>query len=117
MKKIFSAFAVMLCMSLSASAIDVDLQKGGNDPDTFPGDRSENTVVTASIDDQVLTVLFSDLTASQIVVKDSSNLTVFYQNYDSAYSAQAYLTSQVSGYYTLYIYAFDEWWIGCFCIE
>lgn len=73
--------------------------------------------VTASIDDQVVTVSFSELTASQIVVKDSANLTVFNQAYASAFSAQADLTSLASGYYTLYIYAMGNWWYGYFEIE
>jgi len=104
-------------MSLSAGAIDVDLEKEGPGFDPFPGGRTENTTVTASIDDQVLTIQFSELTASQIVVKNTANLTVFNQAYASAYSAQADLTSLVPGYYTLYIYAMGYWWYGHFEIE
>lgn len=117
MKKFFSALTIMLCISLVASAIDVDLVKNDPNPDPFPGDRSETESVTASINCQVLTVLFSELTASQIVVKDSADQTVFNQTYVSAYSAQANLTSLSSGIYTLYIYAMGYWWYGQFEIE
>lgn len=79
--------------------------------------RSIECEVVASIDGQVVTVSFSELTASQIVVKDSANLTVFNQTYVPAYSAQANLTSLVPGYYTLYIYAMGYWWYGHFEIE
>lgn len=117
MKRFFSALTVMLCISLGVCAIDVDLVKNDPNPDPFPGDRSETESVTASIDYQVLTVLFSQLTTSQIVVKDSADLTVFNQTYASAYSAQANLTSLSSGIYTLYIYAMGYWWYGQFEIE
>lgn len=104
-------------MSLSAGAIDVKLEKEGPGLDPFPEGRTAYTTVTASIDDNVVTVLFSELTTSQIVVKDSANLTVFNQTYAPAYSAQADLTSLVSGYYTLYIYEMGDWWYGHFEIE
>ena len=104
-------------MSLSAGAIDVDLEKEGPGLNPFPGDRSETTTVTASIDGQVVTVSFSELTASQIVVKTSANLTVFNQTYIPAYSAQADLTSLAPGGYTLHIYAMGDWWYGHFEIE
>ena len=86
----------------------------GFDPEDDP--RSA-TQVTASIDDQVVTVSFSELTASQIVVKNSANLTVFNQTYIPAYSAQADLTSLAPGCYTLHIYAMGDWWYGHFEIE
>ena len=79
--------------------------------------RSIECEVTASIDDQVVTVSFSELTASQIVVKNSANLTVFNQTYIPAYSAQADLTSLAPGSYTLHIYAMGDWWYGHFEIE
>lgn len=76
--------------------------------------RSIECEVTASIDDQVVTVSFSELTASQIVVTDSANLTVFNQTYAPAYSAQANLSLLPSGSYTLHIYALGSWWYGVF---
>ena len=85
----------------------------GLDPDDEPRSITE---VTASIDAQVITVSFSELTASQIVVRDSANLTVFDQTYASAYSAQADLTSLTLGHYTIYIYAYGEWWYGFFSL-
>lgn len=118
MKKIFSALTIMLCMSLSVGAIDVDLVKVDPSSDPLPPEsRSEISTLTASIDEQVLTVLFSELTTSQIVVKDSANLTVFNQTYSPAYSAQADLTSLPAGEYVVEIYAFGEWWTGDFEIE
>ena len=79
--------------------------------------RSIECEVTASIDGQVITVSFSELTASQIVVKDSASLTVFNQTYSTAYSAQADLSYLVPGFYTLYIYAMGDWWYGVFELE
>jgi hypothetical protein len=85
----------------------------GLDPDDEPRSITE---VTASIDEQVITVSFSELTASQIVVRDSANLTVFDQTYASAYSVQADLSSSTLGHYTIYIYAYGEWWYGFFSL-
>lgn len=82
-----------------------------------PDPRSIESVVTASIDSQVITVLFSELTTSQIVVKDSADLTVFNQTYASAYSVQANLSALPSGSYTLHIFALGSWWYGYFEIE
>lgn len=82
------------------------------------GSRTEQ-VVSASIDEQVLTVSFTDVTASSIVVYDATDpdTVLFSQNYAPAYSAQADLTSLPAGEYVVEIYAFDEWWIGDFEIE
>ena len=82
------------------------------------GSRTEQ-VVSASIDEQVLTVSFTDVTASSIVVYDATDpdTVLFSQNYAPAYSAQANLTSLPAGEYVVEIYAFDEWWIGDFEIE
>lgn len=87
-------------------------------PGPNTGSRSESAV-TASIDEQVLTVSFTDVTASSIVVYDATDpdTVLFSQNYSPAYSAQADLTSLPSGEYVVEIYAFDEWWIGDFVIE
>ncbi len=110
---------IFLMISVSMSAQHGIELKSGSVP--TPGEqtnpRSIECEVTASIDGQVITVSFSELTASQIVVKDSASLTVFNQTYSTAYSAQADLTSIVSGHYTLYIYAMGEWWYGVFELE
>ena len=116
MKKTILFLFVALIGQLMMADNNIDLMKGYPGPD--PEDKPRSiTEVTASIDGQVVTVLFSELTASQIVVKDSANLTVFNQTYAPAYSAQADLTSLVPGYYTLYIYAMGYWWYGQFEIE
>ena len=82
------------------------------------GSRTEQ-VVSASIDEQVLTVSFTDVTASSIVVYDATDpdTVLFSQNYAPAYSAQANLTSLPAGDYVVEIYAFGYWWIGYFEIE
>lgn len=82
------------------------------------GSRTEQ-VVSASIDEQVLTVSFTDVTASSIVVYDATDpdTVLFSQNYAPAYSAQADLTSLPAGDYVVEIYAFGYWWIGYFEIE
>ena len=84
----------------------------GLDPEDDP--RSITGVVTASINGQVVTVSFSEPTASQIVVKDSSNMTVFNHTYTPEYSVQVNLSLLPSGYYAIYIYAIDSWWYGYF---
>lgn len=84
----------------------------GLDPEDEP--RSSIVNVTASIESQVVTVSFNDLTTSQIVVTDSSNQTVYNQMYSASYSVQADLTSLPTGNYTLHIYAYGEWWYGYF---
>ena len=84
----------------------------------YTGSRSESAVI-ASINEQVLTVSFSDVTASSIVVYDATDpdTPLFTQNYSPAYSAQANLTTLPAGEYVVEIYAFDTWWIGEFEIE
>lgn len=82
------------------------------------GSRSGGSVF-ASIDEQVITVSFTDVTESSIVVYDVTNpdTVLFSQNYAPAYRAQADLTSLPAGEYVVEIYAFGYWWIGYFEIE
>ena len=106
--------SALFLLPLSVQGRDIVIEKD----DHHTGARSVDTsTITASIDDQVITVSFSDLTASQIVVKNSANLEVFNQTYIPAYSAQADLTSLAPGCYTLHIYAMGYWWYGHFEIE
>lgn len=106
--------AAVLTLPLFAST-PVSLKKK---PGPNTGSRSED-VVTASIDEQLLTVSFSNATASSIVVYDATDhdAALFSQNYSPAYSAQADLTSLPAGDYVVEIYAFGYWWIGYFEIE
>lgn len=104
----------MLCVSLSANAIDVDLEKGEPGLNPFPGDRSENSVVTASLDDQVLTITLNELNSSQIIITNLANQTVFNQSFAPSFSVQANLSSLPAGNYTLYVYAFGTYWYGSF---
>lgn len=114
MKKLLFLFVMLLSLNICARDIAVEKKTGSGDWEA--GGRTDQ-IVMAAIDCQVITVSFSELTSSQIVVKDSAELTVFNQIYGSAYSAQANLTSLSSGIYTLYIYAMGYWWYGQFEIE
>lgn len=82
------------------------------------GSRTEE-VVTASINQQVLTVSFSDVTASDILVYEESDpdTLLFSQTFTPAYSVEANLTTLPTGDYVVEIYAFGEWWTGSFYIE
>lgn len=115
MKKVLTTILLALfACQFSFAENNIHLIK--NEPVIDPGEdgRSIQTEVTASIDDQVVTVSFSELTASQIVVTDAANMTVFNQTYAPAYSVQANLSSLPSGSYTLHIYALGSWWYGVF---
>ena len=111
-------FILLSAFTFSAYAQHIEL-KGGSVP--VPGEptepRSIEFEVTASIYGQVVTVSYSELVASQIVVKSSANQIVFDQTYASAYSVQADLTSLPIGSYTIYVYVMDDWWYGDFVIE
>lgn len=104
--------AVIVTLPVFGSKNEIQVRKKG----THTGSRTE-VIVNASIEDQMLTVSFSDVTASSIVVYDATDTVVFSQNYTPAYSAQADLTSLPEGEYVVEIYAFDEWWTGDFEIE
>lgn len=116
-KKLLLLFLALIASVLYAND-DIPLWQG-NDPN--PGDptdpRSIVSLVTASIDGQVVTVSFSELTTSQIVVTDSADQTVFNQTYSAAYSAQADLSSLPTGNYTIHIYAYGAWWYGYFVLQ
>lgn len=116
-KKVFFSLlaAVLVSLPLIAGENDIFLRKK---PGHETGSRSESAV-SASINEHVLTVSFSDVTASSIVVYDATDpdTPLFTQNYSPAYSAQADLTTLPAGEYVVEIYAFDTWWIGEFEIE
>ena len=104
---------------MSTNAIDIDLIKGDPNPDPIPPeDRSVTATVTASLESQVLTIQFGELTSSQVVITDGlTNSTVWSNSYNPSYSVQANLTSLAAGSYTLYLYAYGVWWHGTFAIE
>ena len=106
--------AAIVTLPVFGSKHEIQVRKNG----THTGSRSE-VVVSASIEDQVLTVSFSDATASSIVVYEESDpdTVLFSQTYAPAYSVQANLTTLPTGDYVVEIYAFDEWWIGEFEME
>lgn len=114
-KTIFFLFAVLIGQLVMAdNNIHLVKESQGLDPEDDP--RSV-TQVTASIDGQVVTVSFNELTASQIVVTDAANMTVFNQTYAPAYSVQANLSSLPSGSYTLHIYVMGSLWYGVFYLQ
>lgn len=115
--KLLLVFLATISLTVVAND-DIPLSQGGVPPEGEPTDpRSITSGVTASIDGQVVTVSFSDLTTSQIVVTDPVNQTVFNQTYSAAYGALADLSSLSAGSYTIHIYAYGAWWIGVFSIE
>lgn len=117
MKKTFVFFCLFIFSQLLLAENNIHLVKNGPLIDPHDDGRSIENAVTASIDGQVVTVSFSELAASQIVVTDSAELTVYDQTYAPAYSAQANLFSLPSGSYTLHIYAFGMWWYGDFTLQ
>jgi len=117
-KKIFSVLILALVSSSLSANDDIPLwQEDPSGPGNPTNPRSIVSEITASIDGQVVTVSFSDLTTSQIVVTDPVNQTVFNQTYSAAYGALADLSSLSAGNYTIHIYAYGSWWIGTFSIE
>ena len=88
-------------------------------PGTSTGSRTIIGVVTATKCEQALTLSFSDLTESSVMVYEASDpdTVLFSQTYAPAYSVQANLTTLPAGDYVVEIYAFNEWWIGEFEME
>lgn len=113
MKKTFLFLMFTLSCGILMAENNIHLIKNGPliDPQDDPRSATE---VTASIDDQVITVSFEEMTASQIVVTNSSDIQVFNQTYSPAFSVQANLSTLPSGSYTLHIYALGYWWYGYF---
>lgn len=107
--------ATFVSFPLFAAENEIQLWKKG----TYTGSRTIECTINASLNEQILTVSFSDITASSIIVFEESapESVLFYQVYSPAYSVQAVLTSLTPGDYVVEIYAFDEWWTGCFIIE
>lgn len=113
-KIVIMLFAALFTLSLFAKDDIIVRKKAGHET----GSRTEE-VVTASINQQVLTVSFTDVTASSVVVYEESDpdTVLFSQTYAPAYTVQANLTTLPTGEYVVEIYAFDEWWTGDFEIE
>ena len=112
-RTLLSFLSLIFITSMMSANDDIPLwQDDGPEPGEPTTPRSIENLVTASIDGQVVTVSFSELTASQIVVTDSANQAVYNQTYPAAYSALADLSSLPAGNYTLHIYAYGYWWYG-----
>ena len=117
-RTLLSFLSLIFITSMMSANDDIPLwQDDGPEPGEPTTPRSIENLVTASIDGQVVTVSFSELTTSQIVVTDSSDLTVFNQTYLAAYSAQADLSSLPTGNYTIHIYAYGTWWYGSLILQ
>jgi Protein of unknown function (DUF3244). len=84
------------------------------------GPRSFVEIPTASLDGSVLTIDFSEATASQVVVSDQNTNAVVYSD---SFSSTLQLIIDMEdenigeGNYVLRIYAFGKWWWGEFVIE
>ena len=106
----------ILVGQFSFAETDIQLMKGNPSFDPGDDDRSIQVPLMASLDAGVITVSFEEMTASQIVVTNSSDIQVFNQTYSPAFSVQANLSTLPSGSYTIHIYALGYWWYGYFDI-
>lgn len=91
--------------------------------DSIPKPKSpiQSPLPLAELDGKELTISFSSMTASQVVIMDENN------NYQVVYSESFVSTTQVfinleddgigEGHYLLWLFAFGEWWKGEFIIE
>ena len=107
----------ILVGQLSFAETDIQLFKGNPSFDSGDDDRSSQVQLMASLEAGVMTVSFDEMTSSQIVVTNSSDIQVFNQTYSPAFSVQANLSTLPSGSYTIHIYASGCWWYGYFVLE
>lgn len=117
--KFISFLTILATTSLMSFANDeIPLRQGSIfEPGEPTNPRSIECEVMASTDGQVVTASYSELVASQIVVKNTGNQIVFDQTYAPACSVEVNITSLPIGSYTIYIYVMDNWWYGQFEIE
>lgn len=78
-------------------------------------------IVTAFCDDADCTLSFSfdNVSESEIRVYPSNDhdVPLIQQSYPSGFGNEIDLSSLQSGYYVVKIFAFNEWWVGCFELE
>ena len=120
-KKVFAAIFVL------SFSFCVYAQSSGNvpitqDPENIGGDggKSLENVPTVTLDDSVLTIDFSEATASQVIISDqSTNAVVYSDSFSSTLQIIIDLEDENigEGNYVLRIYAFGKWWWGEFVIE
>lgn len=116
MKKVIILLAVMVVMGLSAFAAPRPIrvvQKPSEDSEAKKG-RSIVILPTASIDGQVLTIEFSEATASQVTVKGQSTQVVVYNGAFTSEQVVITLPSLPEGDYCLEIEQGDYVYIGEF---
>lgn len=106
--------AALLCCTLSGFAeekpIEIEVIKR-------PQERSEVQLPTASIDGLVLTIEFSEATASQVTVKGQSTQVVVYNGAFASGQVVITLPSLFEGGYCLEIEQGDYVYIGEFDVE
>lgn len=113
MKKVFMLLVLLSCtLSGFAEKTPIELTKKKD-----PHKRSVVQLPTASIDGQVLTIEFSEATASQVIVKGQSTQVVVYNGAFASGQVVITLPSLPEGDYCLEIEQGDYVYIGDFDIE
>lgn len=117
MRKIYLLLMLTSLSCLSASAFG-DLDLDPQDSPTNKEDKKPRSIImpiTASIDSNILVILYDELLSSRLVIKEEfHDVPVFDQTYPASSSVQVDLSLLPSGNYYLYIYAYDTWWTGEF---
>ena len=119
MKKIFLFVFVSCLVCMSSFGQEIILEPlpglGGNGQG---GGKSPSEMVSASLENDVLTLYFTPSTSSQVVITDSQTNTIVYSGAFGVASSQVIILSSLpAGEYELSVYAYDEWWWGEFVIE
>ena len=105
------AFVCLTGFAQSNIPLNTDPPVGGGKTQTIP---------TATLDGTILTIDFSEATASQVVIRSQvSNQIVYSDSFSSSTQVQIDLEEENvgEGSYVLWLYAFGKWWRGEFVIE
>lgn len=115
MKKLFFVLtsALLLIPEFINAGTPIIIREGDTPPDEQNNPRSIG-IVTASIEDCIISIFCSSQTESRIVVTDTNDSIVFDNSYESNYYFEANLSSLISGRYVLNIFAYGMWWVGEF---
>ncbi len=105
----------MISLQVLAEEHEITLKKK---PGNNTGSRTE-VFINASIEEQLLSIVFGDLTSSSIVIYDATNTSsiLYNNNCKPTCNLQIDLRSLSVGIYIIEIYAFNEWWTGTFRID
>ncbi len=114
-KNLILLFAAMISLQVLAEEHEITLKKK---PGNNTGSRTE-VFINASIEEQLLSIVYGDLTSSSIVIYDATNTNavVYDNNCTPAYNTQIDLENLSAGIYIIEIYAFNECWTGIFRID